>query len=137
MNIIETRIPDVTKRNVSTNKRVIADNIIQNVYPLFDEVYQARMEQVVQLRNKIKTSKGNMRSEKETMQQLMVSYKKEKKITKILERIEKLVKSGLTYDSTLKHETVILLKIIDKLPEEKLNQQLSKTIQILNKRFSQ
>ena len=61
---------------------------------------------------------------------------KEKKITKILDRVEKLVTSGLTHEGTMKHETVILLKILDKLPTEKLDQQLSKTIQILNKRFS-
>lgn len=137
MNITETNIPDVTKRNISANKEHIADNIIKNVYPLFDEVYQAKMEQVVKLRNKIKTGKVKIRDEKETMQQLMVSYKKEKKVTKVLERIEKLVQAGLTHDGTMKHETVILLKIIDKLPEEKLNQQLSKTMQILSKRFSQ
>ena len=137
MNIIETNIPDVTKHNVSRNKEAIADSIIQNVYPLFDEVYQAKLGQVVQLRNKIKSGREQIRNEKETMQQLMTAYKKEKKISKVLERIEKLVQAGLTYDGTMKHETVILLKIIDKLPEEKLNQQLAKTIQILNKRFSQ
>lgn len=137
MNIIETKIPDVTKRNISTNKELIADSIIKNVYPLFDEVHQVKLDQVVKLRNKIKTGRAQIRTEKETMEKLMVSYKKEKKVTKVLERIEKLVQAGLTHDGTMKHETVILLKIIDKLPEEKLNHQLSKTMQILNKRFSQ
>lgn len=137
MNITETRIPDVTKYNISSNKETIADNIIQNVYPLFDEIYNAKMEQVIQLRNKIKTGRAKIISEKETMQQLMIAYKKEKKVTKVLERIEKLVQAGLTHDGTMKNETVILLKIIDKLPEDKLNLQLSKTMQILNKRFSQ
>jgi len=137
MNITETRIPDVTKHNISNNKENIADNIIQNVYPLFDEIYNAKMEQVIQLRNKIKTGRAKILDEKETMQQLMIAYKKEKKVTKVLERIEKLVQAGLTHDGTMKNETVILLKIIDKLPEEKLNLQLSKTMQILNKRFSQ
>jgi hypothetical protein len=50
--------------------------------------------------------------------------------------VEQLVESGLVYDGTLKHETVILLKIIDKLSSENLDQQLSKTIQMINKRFS-
>lgn len=136
MNLIETKIPDVTKDNVSINKNVIADNIIRNIYPLFDEVYQAKMEQVVQLKNKIKTVRQKMHSEKETMQKLMYAYKKEKKISKVLERIEKLVQAGLTYDGHMKHEMVILLKIIDKLPNDKLDHQLAKTMQILNKRFS-
>lgn len=136
MNIIETNIPDVTKHNISLNKEKIAESIIQNVYPLFDEVYKAKLETVLHLKNKIKTGKDKIISEKETMQQLLTSYRKEKKITKILERIEKLVQAGLTYDSTMRHETVIILKIIDKLPEEKLDHQLTKTMQILNKRFS-
>jgi hypothetical protein len=137
MNIIETNIPDVTESNISENKEVIADSIIENVYPLFDEVYQAKSAQVFDLKNRIKTGKNQMKKEKETMQQLMTEYKKEKKIAKILERIDKLVKSGLTYDTAMRHETVILLKIIDKLPENKLDHQLAKTMQILNKRFSQ
>ena len=136
MNIIETSVPDVTKHNISLNKEKIAESIIQNVYPLFDEVYQAKLDTVFQLKNRIKTGREKISTEKETMQQLMTAYRKEKKITKILERIEKLVQSGLTYDNTVRHETVIILKIIDKLPEEKLDYQLTKTMQILNKRFS-
>ena len=137
MNLIETDIPDVTSDNIPQNKEAIADSIIENVYPLFDEVYQAKLEQVIQLRNKIKAGRELIKREKETMQQLVASYQKEKKVSKILDRIDKLVQAGLTYDGTMKHETVILLKIIDKLPEEKLNQHLAKTIQILNKRFAQ
>jgi len=137
MNIIETNIPDVTKHNISGNKERIADSIIQNVYPLFDEVYQAKLDQVVQLKNRIKTGRGKIKTEKETMQQLMGAYTKEKQISKVLSRIEKLVSAGLTYDPTMKHEMVILLKIIDKLPAEKLKEQLAKTTHILNKRFSQ
>ena len=137
MNLIETKIPDVTEENILSSKEIIADNVINNVYPLFDEVYQAKIGQANNLKIKIKSGRTKMKNEKETMQQLMNAYGKEKKISKILQRIEKLVQSGLTYDGTLKHETVILLKIIDKLPQEKLDQQLAKTIQILNKRFAQ
>ena len=137
MNIIETSIPDVTKNSIDVSKEIIADNIIKNVYPLFDEVYNARIEQVAILKNKFKTGKSRIRNEKETMERLMVEYKKEKMISKILERVEKLIQSGLTYDAAIKHETVILLKILDKLPKEKLEQQLTKTMQILSKRFSQ
>jgi predicted ribonuclease YlaK len=136
MNIIETSIPDVTIENLNQNKVVIADNIIKNVYPLFDEVYQAKLERVIELRNSVKGGKMKMKTEKDTMEKLMNSYKKEKQITKILERVKKLISAGLTYDPSLKHETVILLKILDKLPREKLDQQFSKVSQLLSKRFS-
>jgi hypothetical protein len=136
MNIIETSIPDVTIENLNQNKVVIADNIIKNVYPLFDEVYQAKLERVIELRNSVKGGKMKMKSEKDTMEKLIYTYKKEKQITKILERVKKLISAGLTYDPSLKHETVILLKIIDKLPKEKLEQQYSKLSHLLSKRFS-
>jgi hypothetical protein len=136
MNIKETSIPDVTPENVEMNKIMIANNIIGNVYPLFDEVYQAKMERVKSLKNEVKKRKLNMKTEKETMEQLVKSYQKEKQISKILGRINKLIAAGLTYDPSLKHETVILLKIIDKLPKEKLEQQYLKLSQLLSKRFS-
>jgi len=136
MNIIETTIPDVTIENIQENKVLIADNIIKNVYPLFDEVYQAKLEKVIKLRNKVKDGKLKMKEEKNTMEKLIHTYKKEKQIAKILERINKLISAGLTYDPSLKHETVILLKIIDKLPKEKLEQQFSKVSQLLSKRFA-
>lgn len=137
MNIIETNVPDITHKNIDRNKEFIADSIIQNVYPLFDEVYQAKMSRIFYLRNQIKTKKTQMKTEKETMQQLMIAYKREKKISRLLERIDKLVQAGLTYDGNMKHEIVILLKIVDKLPSDKLDLQLNKTMQILSKRFSQ
>lgn len=137
MIIVETQTPDVTKFNISNNKEVIADNIIQNVYPLFDEVYQAKLDKVMQLKRRITSGKEKMKTEKETMQQLVAAYNKEKMISQVLDRIEKLVSAGLTHDGTMKHETVILLKIIDKLPKDKLQFQLAKTMKILNKRFAQ
>jgi hypothetical protein len=136
MNIQETSIPDVIPENIEDNKIIIANNIIENVYPLFDEVYQAKVERVRALKNEVKKRKSNMKTEKDTMEQLVKSYQKEKQISKILERIKKLISAGLTYDPSLKHETVILLKIIDKLPKEKLEQQYSKLSHLLSKRFS-
>lgn len=136
MKIIETKVPDITKDNINENKEFIADNIIQNIYPLFDEVYTSKVQHSISLKKEYKKNKSEMKSEKDTMEQLMTEYQKEKKISVILERIEKLVKAGLVYDSSIKHEIVILLKILDKLSIDKLDQQLSNTMQILNKRFS-
>jgi len=136
MNLVETRIPDVTKTNIDRSKEIIANNIIKNVFPLFDEVYTAKVNEKNNLKKKLIYVKDVLQSEKESFDKLIIEYNKAKKISQILERIKTLVSSGLLYDGQLKHETVILLKILDKLPEDKLNQQLNKTIQILNKRFA-
>jgi len=136
MNLVETRIPDVTKTNIDRSKEIIANNIIKNVFPLFDEVYTAKVNEKNNLKKKLIYVKDVLQAEKESFDKLIIEYNKAKKISQILERIKTLVSSGLLYDGQLKHETVILLKILDKLPEDKLNQQLNKTIQILNKRFA-
>ncbi len=136
MNIIETKIPDVTGDNIPLSKRILADNIINNVYPLFDGVYTEKLERSSAVKAQIKNRKNELKLQKDSIEHLMNEYKRKKKISKLLDRLGALVESGLTYDGTLKHETVILLKIIDKLPSDKLDQQLSKTIQMINKRFS-
>ena len=136
MIITETNIPDVTEENIVSSKRILADNIIKNVYPLFDGVYTEKLEAVTNLKIQIRNKKRELRTEKESMEHLMVEYSRKKKMAKLLDRLDTLVESGLIYDGTMKHETVILLKIIDKLPADKLDQQLAKTVQIINKRFS-
>ena len=136
MDITETTIPDVTQDNIIQSKKILVDSIIKNVYPLFDEVYSEKLDIVRALKAKIKSKKNDLKHQKESIEHLMVEYKRKQKTTKLLDRLDRLVDSGLTYDGTLKHETIILLKIIDKLPSEKLDHQLSKTIQMINKRFS-
>lgn len=136
MNIIETEIPDVTHDNIIPSKRILADNIIKNVYPLFDSVYTDKLERSSIIKTQIKNKKNELKLQKESIEHLMVEYKRKKKISKLLDRLNVLIESGLAYDGTLKHETVILLKIIDKLPSDKLDHQLSKTVQMISKRFS-
>lgn len=136
MIIEETNVPDVNRDNIDQSKKILADSIIKNVYPLFDGVYTEKLSVVEKLKRQIKTKKNDLGIEKESMELLMVEYKRKKKISKLLDRLDKLVASGLMYDGAMKHETVILLKIVDKLSPEKLDEQLHKTIQIINKRFS-
>ena len=136
MNIIETNIPDVTQENIIQSKKILADSIIKNVYPLFDGVYTEKLELSRVLKTQIKNKKNELKSQKGSIEQLMGEYRRKQKIARLLDRLDRLVESGLAYDGTLKHETVILLKIVDKLPSDKLDQQLSKTIQMINKRFS-
>jgi len=136
MNIIETKIPDVTNDNIPSSKSILAVNIIINVYPLFDGVYTEKLEMSSAIKAHIKNKKNELKLQKDSIEHLMIEYKRKKKISKLLDRVDALVESGLTYDGTLKHETVILLKIIDKLPSDKLDQQLVKTVQMISKRFS-
>ena len=136
MIIEETNLPNVTPENIDKTKVVLAESIIHNVYPLFNEVYHGHIEEVDQLNKKLKEKKKYVYTKKDKLQQLVDSYKLKKKVSKLFARIEKLVNSGLVYDGTLKHETAILLKIATKLTEEKLDYHLQDTLKTISKRFS-
>jgi ATP-dependent Lon protease len=135
--IIEyTKIPNVVPETISESKQVLAENIIQNVYPLFDEVYKSKVDTIERVKDKLKAKKEEVSQQKTDLQGLMYAYKRQKKIAKLLDRIEKLITSGLVYDGALKHETTILLKIATKLENDKLDYHLRQTLQTINKRFS-
>lgn len=136
MKIIETSIPDVTETNLDESKVILADNIIKNVYPLFDEVYTEKVSQLQKLKKLYSDRKSKVIENKQHIEIMMKHYEKKKKVSKLLSRLEKLVDSGLVYDGHLKNETIVLLKIIDKLPDDKLEYHLTETMKIIGKRFS-
>lgn len=136
MEIQETKIPNVIPKIINQSKQVLADNIIRNVYPLFSELYNGKIEDLKDLKISLNNKKNNIFKEKNELQNIMTSYQKKKKITKLLDRIEKLIASGLVYDGVLKHETIVLLKIINKLSDEKLDYHLRSMLKTITKRFS-
>lgn len=136
MIIQETNIPNVISENIDQSKQVLANNIIKSVYPLFDEVYNSKVSGIDKLQTDLKEKKKIVLEEKSELEILMNEYKRQKKIAKLLERVERLITSGLVYDGALNHETKILLKIIMNLSMEKLDYHLRNTLQTISKRFS-
>lgn len=136
MIIEETKIPNVTPENIDKSKMILAENIIQNVYPLFNEVYTGQVSEIEVLKSQLAEKKRQVLSEKDELQALADSYKRKKKVSKLLDRIEKLINSGLIYDGALKHETIILLKIVTKLSEDKIDFHLRDTLKTISKRFA-
>jgi len=136
MKIIRSKIPDVTESNIDTSKQILAENVINNVYPLFDEIQKSRDENINTIQVNIRKTQKDLKNEKNTLESLMAGYKRNKKVSKLLERIQSLINAGLVYDSSVKHEMVVLLKVIDKLPKDKLDVHLSKTMHLLSKRFA-
>lgn len=136
MEIIETQYADVSIENIDKAKLILSDQIIKNVYPLFDEIHLDKESESNDLEKKYLSNKSKLKKEKEILEGLIKDYNKKKKVKKLLNRISKLVSSGLAYDNNLKTETIILLKIINKLPEEKLDFQMSEVVKTISKRFS-
>lgn len=136
MIIEETKIPDVTEYNIDQSKIILADNIISNVYPLFDDVYNDYLKSAKKIKENSKQLKEKVKDNKENLELLMNELNRVKKVSELLKRIETLISSGLAFDGGLKHETVILLKIINKLDNEKLEMHLKNTVRTITKRFS-
>ena len=136
MKIIETKNPDVTEYNLDESKITLANNIIKNVYPLFDDVYTEKVSQLKKLNMLYENRKAKVIENKKHLELMMRQYEQKKKVSKLLTRLEKLVDYGLVYDGHLKSETIVLLKIINKLSDDKLNHHLSETLKIIGKRFS-
>ncbi len=137
MRLLVTNIPDVTEANVIESKMILSENIIRNVYPLFDEVLSSKIQRSQELEGKLATARKQVLKKKNTLEQLITEYKRKQKESKLLARVDKLVQAGLIYDGTLKNEIIILLRIVDKLPEDKLDYHLKKTLNIIHKRFQQ
>lgn len=136
MNIINTKIPDVTKENIDQSKLRLSDNIIQNILPLFDEVYKSKIEELKKSKNELKLKKIQVIENKEELQNQLNNYNKKKKVEKLVYRISKLINSGLVYEGSLKRETIILLKVVNKLTNEKIEHHMLETLKLINKRFS-
>lgn len=137
MNIVQTDIPDVSYSNIEESKVILANNIMKNVYPLFDDVYTEKLSQIKKLKKLYNERKDKVLQNRSNLETMMAKYDQKKKVSKLLLRLEKLVDSGLVYDGHLKSETIVLLKIIDKLPDDKLDYHLTETLKIIGKRFSQ
>lgn len=136
MRIIETNIPDINFTNIDHSKVDLANRIIQNISPLFDELYTDKISKAKELTTELRTKKRKVLQNKDELELLLKTYKRKQKVKKLLERIEKLVSSGLLSDGHLRQETIVLLKVIDKLPDEKLDYHLKTTMNIIAKRFS-
>lgn len=136
MKIEETPIPNVLEENIEDSKLILANNIIENVYPLFDEVYSSRIEEIDNVKKDLDIKKQQVRVQKEELQVLMNEYKRKKKVAKLLDRLDKMVTAGLIYDGAIKHETIVLLKVANNLSDDKIDYHLRSTLKTLSKRFS-
>jgi len=136
MNIIETDIPDIDIENIDESKVNLANKIVKNIFPLFDEVLESKTNEIEELEEQLTNKKVQVLKSKDDLELKIFEYNKSKKVKKLLDRISKLVTSGLVFDGNLRHETVILLKIINKLPDDKVDYHLAETSKTISKRFA-
>jgi len=135
MNVVETSIPDVTKTNLDRTKLELSEKIVRGVYPLLSDFYSEESNQVELLENELRKKSIIIRKSKEELESRMGFYSKKKKLKKLIDRISRLVSTGLAYDNNLKNEIVVLLKVVEGLSDEKLDYHLKETLKMISKRF--
>jgi len=135
MNIIETKIPDIDVKDIDQSKVNLAEKIIHNINPLFDDLQQIKIDKFETNVNEFNQLKTKVLSNKNEIENLFDNYKRKQKVKKLLERIDKLVSLGIVNEGQSKQDTIVLLKIIDKLDINKLNFHLKETMNTISKRF--
>ena len=132
MRIVLSDTLDVTEERIDASKLAFTNNLIKTMQPLLDEFYIEKMRKIATIKNEIKEIRTRIDSHKNEMREMISQHKKISKTTKLLSRIDKIIESGLTYGST-KRELLIILKVLDKLSEERIDTQISEMMNILSR----
>jgi len=135
MRIIETNIPDIFEHNIDESKLKLANEIIDKISPLFDEVHSSKVSQLEESKLELQKKRKQVAEDKGTLEKLLASLNRKKSLKKLLIKINKLVSSGLVYDGNTKSETVVLLKILDNLTPEQIQNHDQRISSLLIKRF--
>lgn len=136
ININETNIPDINRSNINKSKENLAESIIGYVYPLFDDLYIQKENEYNELQDNISSCHKNLLDKKKELDELMEEVKRKRKVNKLLKRVEKIIFSGMNIETSLRHETIILLKTIDRMSNERLDYNLNRTMKIISKKFA-
>jgi len=136
MNIVETNIPDVTVENIDKAKLSLSDRVIKSVYPIIDEIYNDKLSRVKELSEELKSKKREVLKNKTDLEVMMGDFNRKKKVKKLVERISRLVSTGLVHHGGLRNETVVLLKVVENLSDDKIDYHLGETMKMISKRFT-
>ena len=136
MKIIITDIFDVTKKNIDEQKVNIANNVLDLVGPLFEtEIAESTgsLDKVKAVKAKLDVQ---LQETREELEKIQIEFNRETKRKKLINRIRQLIEVNLTADPSLRSEVIILLKVIDKLEDNLLDEHIERMIKTLSKRFS-
>jgi len=135
MKIIETKYPDIDKDNIEQATSALGNRIVENISPILDEYYQGKSGQLKELVLEFQGLAKKVIVKKDLMETLMAKMGRMKKIKKLLDKASRLISSGFAYDSSFRNEMIVLLKVIDNLPNDKLDYHLNEITKMINRRF--
>lgn len=136
MKITSTGTHNIDIENIDRSKIDLSNKIMKAVFPLLDDLSSSKLNELNSLKSELNKKTKKIKNEKLELQDMVKKYQRQKKVKKLLERISKIVLAGLANSGSYRHETIILLKVIGTLSDDKLNYHLSETLKTINKRFS-
>jgi hypothetical protein len=135
MRIIETDINDIEFSNINNEKINLAEEIMSYVIPIFSKDYTKKIKQIKDLKKDINFKKEKIKSDKLNLEELLKKYSKIDKESQLLNKMGKLIQTGLVQES-MKTEMIVLLKSFENVKEEKIVEYLNETISIISKKFA-
>ncbi len=137
MKIIKTDIFDINESNIDEQKVAIADNILNLVGPMFESEIEDGKQNLTEFIQKKSAVEEKLQEVKGDLEKIQVEFGRETKRKKLLNRIRQLIEANLTSsDPNLKSEVIILLKVIDKLEDNLLDEHIERMIKTISQRFS-
>lgn len=136
MNIEVTKIVDVDFENFDRSKVFLADEVVQSISPLLSDVYKVKLEEKEEVRGEIKNTLKKISVLKRKVEELKQEVEKQKKISRLLQRIDEVANAGLILHGPLKDEVIRILRVVNKLSIETLDEQIRTITAKAAKRFS-
>jgi hypothetical protein len=135
MRIIETEINDLQTKNSNELKINLANDVINYIQPIFNTDYRKKIKEVKKLKQNISIKKEKIKEEKNELEKIVKNFSKKNKEKELLNKMGKLIQTGLIQDS-MKKEMTILLKSFENLPEDKIKSYLNEAIVLLSQKFA-
>ncbi|OQB42019.1 MAG: hypothetical protein BWY04_00505 [candidate division CPR1 bacterium ADurb.Bin160] len=142
MKITKTKILDIlndeeNKTHVDSTKIKLSELLVQNIYPHLTKEYNKKKKEIRNIKREIRENNKKIITRRSEIENLLKKYSSERKVKKLLDRIEKLIETKIIFtDRSLKNNSIILLKVINSLSEEQLEYKLSEMLSSLSKKLS-
>jgi len=136
MNIVELAISDITEKNIDEFKVNLANDVISNMVPYINKEIVDKIKRLKDLKQSLRSKKELILEQKNELEKLLKTFDRKKKIKLLLDRALRLTIIGSLDDPNIRSEISVMLKVIDDLPEDKLDFYISEMMRIVSRRFS-
>jgi len=134
MKIIESNINDIPN-DLKEVKSDLINNVIEYIQPLFSTEYIQKLKEIKKLRKNIELKKEQIKQERQELEKIKNLLDKKIKKHTLLEKINKLIMSGLVHNS-MKKELIVLLKTFEEMGYERIHSYLNEVMKIINQKFA-